>query len=144
MPTPGDCGLSETERSFEGCTAAGCHGSPQAALSALTTASLRLETLVDELESLLAQVDPNGEDAGGEIDAADPTFTVAEGAFFNMELAAFGGEGRPDPLLEFAGSATHNPFLTEQLLISSISAVEDEYGVSASPTLDLRPLLPGS
>lgn len=144
VPTPGDCGLSETERSFEGCTAAGCHGSPQAALSALTTASLRLETLVDELESLLAQVDPNGEDAGGEIDAADPTFTVAEGAFFNMELAAFGGEGRPDPLLEFAGSATHNPFLTEQLLISSISAVEDEYGVFASPTLDLRPLLPGS
>ena len=144
VPTTADCGLSEGERTFEGCTAAGCHGSAQAALSALSTATLRLQTLAEELEDLLTQVDGNLDGAGGEIDATNPTFTTAEGAFFNLHLAAFGGEGRPDPLLQYAGSATHNPFLTEQLLISSIAAVEDEYGVSASPTLDLRPLLPGS
>ena len=144
IPTAGDCGLSVAERSFEGCTASGCHGTPEVAFSALSTASLRLQTLAEELHDLLAQVDPNLEDAGGEIDAANPTFTVAEGAFFNYALAEFGGTDRPDPLLAYSGSATHNPFLTEQLLISSIAAVEDEYGVSASPTLDLRPLLPGS
>lgn len=144
IPTTDDCGLEPGERSFEGCTAAGCHGSPQAALSALSTASVRILNLAEELEDLLTQVDANLDGAGGEIDAANPVFTVAEGAFFNHALAAFGGTDRPDPLLAYTGGAAHNPFLVEQLLIASINAVEDEYGVSASPTLDLTPILPGS
>jgi hypothetical protein len=104
----------------------GCHSSEQSAASALTAASARMEFLVEELHDLLVIVDPNLSDPGGEIDPTDPTFTVAEGAFFNMELAEFGSE-------EFGtntvlGSTTHNPFLMESLLISSIAAVEDEYG----------------
>ena len=66
-------------------------------------------------------VDPNLGSAGGAISAGDP-FTVADGAFFNHELATFGSHsGR--------GSAVHNPFLIEALLIGSIEAVEEEYGV---------------
>jgi hypothetical protein len=70
-------------------------------------------------------VDPNLDEPGGEIDATNPTFTVAEGAFFNMELAEFGSAAfGTDTVL---GSTTHNPFLMESLLITSIEAVEDEY-----------------
>jgi hypothetical protein len=71
-------------------------------------------------------VDANLEDAGGEIDGTNPTFTVAEGAFFNYHLAIFGGST--------LGAAAHNPFLVRAQLLASQQAVEDEYGVSpASP-----------
>lgn len=49
-----------------------------------------------------------------------------------------------DDRLVFAGSTVHNPFLMEQLLISSIQAVEDEYGVSPTASLVLVPILPGN
>ena len=146
VPNTADCDLSSTARDFEtGCTGAGCHTSVTGVFAATVTATTRLQTLHDELEALLAIVDPNGEGAGGEIDSRDGKFTLAEGAYFNMELAAFGGSDRPDPLLAYTGAAAHNPFLTEQLLIASIAAVEDEYGVSASPSLVReRMLTPGN
>ena len=142
---PGDCDLSTTARSFDGCTGSGCHGTEQAAFSALTTGALRISVLAEELVELLEQVDPNLDAPGGEIDATNPTFTVAEGAFFNFALAEFPDEpgDRVNPLLVFAGSTVHNPFLMEQLLIASIQAVEDTYGVQASASLVLTPLLPG-
>lgn len=140
LPSTEDCGLTLEERSFVGCTASGCHTSEEGALAALASASARFEFLVEELHDLLQQVDPNGEEAGGEIDAADGIFTVAEGAFFNMEVAEFGGSGRPSPLLAYAGAAAHNPFLVEQLLIASIRAVENEYGLAAkAPAAMLTP-----
>ena len=52
----------------------------------------------------------------------NPTFTVAEGAFFNYNLAIHGGDVK--------GSAMHNPRLIPALLEASITAVEDEYGVA--------------
>ncbi|MEJ2371538.1 MAG: cytochrome c3 family protein, partial [Gemmatimonadales bacterium] len=126
LPFPNECGLSTADRGYFGCVDSGCHSSEQSAASALTAASARMEFLVEELHDLLVIVDPNLSEPGGEIDPTNPTFTVAEGAFFNMELAEFGSE-------EFGtntvlGSTTHNPFLMESLLISSIAAVEDEYG----------------
>lgn len=135
VPTAGDCALSVQARSFEGCTAAGCHGSPQAAFSALNAASSRIMDLALELRALLEQVDPNLEEPGGLIDPRDPTFTVAEGAFFNLAVAEFPLRERADPRLVFAGSSAHNPFMTEALLVASIRAVEREFGVSASPGL---------
>jgi len=135
IPTAEDCELSQEARSFEGCTASGCHGTEQAAFSALVTASTRIQDLAEELHDLLEQVDPNLTDEGGEIDPTEPTFTVAEGAFFNYALAEFPGTERIDSRMVFAGSASHNPFLMEQLLIASIDAVEEEYGVQASPAL---------
>ena len=133
VPTGGDCELSTDARTFEGCTASGCHGTQQAAFSALSTAATRIQDLSTELHDLLLQVDPGLEDAGGEIDPNDPTFTVAEGAFFNLATAEFPEGERVDARMVYAGSSAHNPFMMEQLLIASINAVEAEYGVSASP-----------
>lgn len=137
IPSTEDCGLSLEERSFTGCATSGCHTSETGALAALTAASSRLEFLVEELHDLLVQVDPNLDGEGGEIDATDGMFTVAEGAFFNMEVAEFGGTGRPSPLLAYASAAAHNPFLTEQLLIASIRAVENEYSLAATATAEM-------
>lgn len=122
IPTPGECGVSTAERSFSGCTTSGCHGSEENAALALTGAIDRIQQAADELHDILVLVDSGLEEAGGEIDPADPTFTVAEGAFFNYHLATFGNDVR--------GSTTHNPFLTEALLIASIQAVLDTYGAS--------------
>jgi hypothetical protein len=144
IPTSEDCEFTLEDRSYKGCAVGACHGgSEQAAFSALTTSATRLENLADELHDLLLQVDPNGEDEGGEIDSRNPTFTLAEGAYFNWALAEFGGLDRPDTRLAYTAAAAHNPFLIEQLLIASINAVEDEYGVTAAPGLDLTRQLVG-
>lgn len=127
---PDDCALSAQARSFDACVDSGCHGSEQAAFSALTAALTRTQNATDELHDLLTQVDPNLEAAGGAIDPTNPTFTVAEGAFFNLELAEFGNETFGTNTV--VGSTVHNPFLVEALLLASIRAVEDEYNVSAS------------
>lgn len=125
LPFPNECSLSPDARSYVGCVDSGCHNSEAAAAAALTSASERIERWVEELLELLLIVDPNLDEPGGEIDPTDPTFTVAEGAFFNMELAEFGNSDfGTDTVL---GSTTHNPFLTESLLIASIEAVEEEY-----------------
>ena len=130
-PFETDCAITTAARSFESCTAAGCHGDATAAFSALTAAVTRIQIEADRLHDQLLVVDPNLEDAGGEIDARNPTFTVAEGALFNHSLAEFGGESFGTNTV--VGSAVHNPFLVEALLIASQQAVEDEYGVSPSP-----------
>ncbi len=127
-PQPDDCELTTTARTFRGCTAAGCHGTEAVARGLLLLASGNNQTLADDLLAQLTVVDPNLEDAGGEIDATNPTFTVAEGAIFNYHLALHGGS----PL----GSSTHNPFLVEALLIASQQAVEDTYGVAPSTPID--------
>lgn len=132
-PTGEDCVLSQEARSFDGCTGAGCHTSQEGAFSALFASSGNIQFLVEELHDLLLQVDPNLDGEGGEIDAGNPVFTVAEGAFFNMELAEFGGTGRPSERLASVSAAAHNPFLVPELLRASIELVEDEYGVTASP-----------
>ncbi len=131
IPKPGDCELTVAARSYRGCAAAQCHGSQAAAAEALTIATNRIQRRADQLLAALEMVDPNLGDAGGEIDPADPTFTVAEGAFFNYNLASFGGK--------VTGSSTHNPFLVEALLLASLQAVQDTYGVlppSVSPSVN--------
>lgn len=134
LPFENGCELSTTARSFASCTDAACHGDEQAAFSALTAATTRIQLRADELLSQLVQVDPNLEDAGGEIDPNEPTFTVAEGAFFNYNLATFGSQLFGTNTV--VGSSVHNPFLVEALLIASIQAVIDQYGISPS-TVDL-------
>ncbi|HKY60851.1 MAG TPA: multiheme c-type cytochrome [Gemmatimonadota bacterium] len=127
LPFSEECDLAPPARSYVACTGGACHASEQVAFSALTAATTRIQRAADELLALLEQVDPNLGSAGGEISSGDP-FTVADGAFFNQQLATFGSHsGR--------GSAVHNPFLVEALLIGSIEAVEEEYGVSANRTV---------
>jgi predicted CXXCH cytochrome family protein len=102
-----DCAL--TERSFRSCLD-GCHGSEGAARSALVVARDRIDDLADDLDALLAQVDPGEFGNPGR-------YTTADGSRFNVQLAR-----RP-------GSEAHNPFLVEALLRASIRQVETEYGL---------------
>jgi hypothetical protein len=104
-----DCAL--TERSFRSCLN-GCHGSETAARSALLVARDRLDDLADDLDALLAQVDPSEFGNPGR-------YTTADGSRFNVQLAR-----RP-------GSEAHNPFLVEALLRASIRQVQTEYGLGA-------------
>ena len=114
--------LSTTPRSFEGCTASGCHGSQDAARSAFAVATNRIEALVTTVNALLDQV-PASEFA------VDGVETTAEGARFNAELG-----GLP-------GSPVHNPFFMEALLTATIKQVQQDYGVKASPALSLQNVL---
>lgn len=109
-----DC--PDAERTFEACASSGCHGTPEVAMTAWQTASARIGDQVEALDALIAQLPE------GELDRFDGVFTVADGAWFNSELA------------KLPGSSVHNPFLIEQLLRASITAVEDAYGVESTRT----------
>lgn len=139
IPIPGqaECDVTADARSFVGCTASGCHGTEAAAAGALRTAATRLQFLADQLHGLLNVVDPNGAAAGGEIDPTNPTFTVAEGAFYNLHLAEFGGDIRGGDAIKTWGTATHNPFMMESLLITSIQEVRRAYNLPATSTVPL-------
>ncbi|HUF11712.1 MAG TPA: multiheme c-type cytochrome [Longimicrobiales bacterium] len=128
-PTTDDCAYTVSARSWQGCTASGCHGDATAARSALISQASSVLELADSLHTLLLIVDPTGEAPGGEIDDTNPTFTVAEGAIFNFHLAKFNGEG-VDPLHSVAATTVHNPFLIETLLRASINAVQESYGLA--------------
>jgi predicted CXXCH cytochrome family protein len=88
---------------------------------------------------------------GGPIDPTNPQFTVAEGAYFNLQLAHHGtplqqdnfNVSRADSLAALAPSTVHNPFLIRSLLVWSIEAVRNEYGVSPSRASTRRPALRG-
>lgn len=108
-----DCPI--TERTFASCATGGCHGSQDAARSALTTADARIDELVEELDAmlLLPEVAPDNVQNDGR-------FTVADGAWFNSQLA------------KMKGSTVHNPFLIEQLLIATINQLITTYNLPSS------------
>ncbi|HSL71402.1 MAG TPA: multiheme c-type cytochrome [Longimicrobiales bacterium] len=118
QPIPGDCGL--TERTFRTCTASGCHGSQDAARSALTLVRARIAALAGQLDSQLDRV------PAAEFDPDDNRYSTAEGARFNWSLA------------DKNGSEVHNPFLLEALLIGSIAQVQEDYGIAPSGTVSLK------
>lgn len=118
QPTGGEC--EESERSYETCTGAGCHGSAEVARSVRATAELRIANLAEELAALLAAVPAT------EFNADDGLYTTAEGARFNHQLATW------------PGSVVHNAFLLEALLIASIEQVEEDYGVAPSSAISLQ------
>lgn len=108
VPTTGECDV--TERSFASCVE--CHGDEESARTIYLVATDRIADRVAQLEAQLAQVPET------EFDDTDGILTVAEGARFNQQLG------------EITSSAVHNPFLTEALLLGSMEAVEDEYGIA--------------
>jgi predicted CXXCH cytochrome family protein len=116
-----DCGVME--RSFEGCTQ--CH-SPQGARSAFIVANDRIDDLVRTIQPMLAQIPAS--------EFGNPArYTTADGSRFNMQLA------------QFPGSAVHNPFLIEALLVASIRQIQIEYGISpgtAAVSLERQLTLP--
>jgi predicted CXXCH cytochrome family protein len=115
----GEDECTRAERSYISCTASGCHGSQNAARSAHTTAELRLTNLATQLNAQLAKV------PSSEFSTTDNRYSTAEGARFNAQLGLM------------SGTAVHNPFLAEALLIGSIAQVQKDYGVTPSAGLDL-------
>jgi predicted CXXCH cytochrome family protein len=109
-PVPGECSIQQ--RTFRTCTGSGCHGSQNAARSAMQVVRLRLDNWNAQLQSQLARVPAT------EFNPNDGRYSTAEGARFNSQLA------------NRSGSAAHNPFLMEALLIGSIQQVQRDYGIS--------------
>ena len=110
VPRPGDPVCDLATRDFAtGCTVSGCHGSSEAAISAYTTATARIVDLIADVTAQMGSV------PAGELDPADGRFTVADGANFNLQLAAL------------PGSQVHNPFLIEQLLLATSDALAATY-----------------
>lgn len=122
-PVPGDC--EEEDKYYASCSVSGCHG-PGVAPGLLFNAQNQLNHLADQLDALLAQV------PASEFSSTDQIYTTAEGSRFNSQLA------------RLPGTAAHNPFLAEALLLASIKQVQEDYDLAAAPGLSLeRQLLPG-
>jgi nitrate/TMAO reductase-like tetraheme cytochrome c subunit len=111
-----DCAV--TQRTFKSCTGSGCHGSEDAARSAMTVVNQRVATLAAELKRLVDLV------RAREVNATDKKWTTAEGADFNYQLAVF------------KGSSIHNPFMIEALLNASIREMKTKYGLT--PTVGIN------
>lgn len=117
-----DCPIDASSRSFAGCIGSGCHSTEEGTAAIM---NLRVDFVANQAATLLGQleiVDPNLDEPGGEIDAENSTFTLAEGAFFNYNLAMHGGDVH--------ASTVHNSPWIRALLAASIAAVEAEYGVA--------------
>jgi hypothetical protein len=143
-----NCPLTVAARDWRGCTT-GCHGDATSAVSATRSATETNLSLLRDLYRMLRQIDPNLAGPGGPIDPTNTEFTVAEGAYFNAQLAHHGtplhqtgfNVSRADSLAALAPSTVHNPFLVRMLLVWSIEAVRNEYGVSPSPGFDAARLI---
>ena len=120
VPT-GATTCEDTQRSFRACTS--CHLTEGAARTALAVARSRLGRLAGEVAALLPRI------PSSEFSTTDNRISTGEGARFNMLLA------------QERGSAAHNPFLAEALLIASIRQIQLDYGLKASASLDPRPEL---
>ena len=110
LPTP-DESCAFTERTFASCS--DCHDDTTAR-TLYAVATQRIASRVSQLAAQLASV------PSSEFDPDDDVLTVGEGALFNQKLG------------EITSSAIHNPFLTEALLLGSMQAVQDEYGIAPS------------
>jgi hypothetical protein len=121
IPVPGTC--NESARTFKGCVASGCHGTEQAARSALTVARTRITNLSARLKTMIDVVRKN------EVVGNDNKWTSAEGAEFNYQLAIR------------AGSVVHNPFLTEALLTASIAEMNRRYAIPLPANIPLENVL---
>ncbi len=118
----GEC--TPQQKTFQTCAASGCHASQDVARSLQQVARQRLDLLAEQLDALLARVPAT------EFNTNDSRYTTGEGARFNHELAT-----------KFGGSAVHNPFLMEALLIASIRQVQSDYGLAPAAGLSLQPQL---
>ncbi len=122
VPTT-DTTCAVTQRLFTACTASGCHGSTDAARSAFTTSTLRIQTLNNTLKAMLKKVPAT------EFSTTDNRYSTAEGAQFNSKLA------------DMSGSVVHNPFLLEALLTGSIAQVTKDYGILPSGSVVLTNIM---
>ena len=103
------------QQSFASCATSGCHGTEETARSAYLTAQADIGDLIGQIDVLLARPEVAPDNVQN-----DGRFTIADGVWFNNQLA------------KMTGSIVHNPFLMEQLLIASIDALRDEYNIPST------------
>jgi predicted CXXCH cytochrome family protein len=126
------CDISQ--RSFAACATSGCHASGDAARAAFESLDSEMQYFANVLWD-----DVNG---NGKIDAGDTglltqvpsteftrdsIITVAEGAFFNVQL-----------LNTDRSHGVHNPPYLKALLIATIQAVQQQYALAVSPAVRAR------
>lgn len=121
-PTTEECAVSK--RDFSACTGSGCHSTPAVALSAYMTDSLRILQLQTTLSAMLAKVPAAEKDYKN-----NPALTTYKGANYNLMLS------------QKPGGWVHNPFLIESLLTSSITAVQQKYGIAPTANITLTNIL---
>ncbi len=131
LPTA-DQNCAVSAMTFRSCVATGCHASESVARSAFNTANSRIANLVTQANALITQIKAGPKATECTYSASKP-YSSCMGTQFNISVATSGG------------AATHNPFLTEQLLIASINQLKKDYNLTVSADLDLTPMfkLPG-
>jgi hypothetical protein len=134
------CAYSVAGRSWQSCTASGCHANATVALSAFNTVRNRMKFLADQLW-LNSNNDGNLQatptDGGllatlkatraGEWSTTDNILTPAEGAEFNARLCGEYNQSNSDN-----SKGIHNPFLCESLLTATINYVRSYYSLPAA------------
>lgn len=135
------CGYTAQARSWQGCTASGCHADA-------ANAAQRVQGLRADLKLLADQIWIDGDD-DEVVDAApvdqgylatikatvpsaftytDQTITPAEGAEFNVRTVGEGRYANGDKSL-----GVHNPFLARALLSASVNELRTTYGLPGPP-----------
>lgn len=113
-------------KTFRSCVATGCHGTESAARSAFNTAELRVVNLVAQANTLITQAKAGPLASECTYSSSKP-YSTCMGMQFNISLANSGG------------SAVHNPFLVEQLMLASIAQMKKDYNLTVSASFDMTP-----
>jgi predicted CXXCH cytochrome family protein len=142
------CAYTATARTWQSCTASGCHGNAEVAANIFNDSRALMKSFADQLWTDLnssgsLQAAPT--DAGllaqvmatmpGEWSTTDNMTTPAEGAEFNARLCGEYGQANSDN-----SKGVHNPFLCRALLIASINYVRSYYSLPGPSLSEQRGL----
>jgi len=143
------CAYTTVARTFNACTASGCHSSTAAAQSAFAANRSVVATLADQIwiDNLAGPANTIGvPDAGDqgllskipstEYNTTDNLITVAEGVLFDVRMVAEDRDGNGD-----RSKGVHNPFLAQALLTASIQALNATYGPFPAPPARVQAIM---
>jgi hypothetical protein len=134
------CPYTATARSWQTCSASGCHANADAAAFAFTSARSLMKFLADQLWLNLnndGSLQASPTDGGllatlkatrpAEWSTTDNVITPAEGAEFNARLCGEYNQANSDN-----SKGTHNRFLCQALLVATINYVRTYYSLPAA------------
>jgi hypothetical protein len=134
------CAYTAKARSWQSCTASGCHANAAVAANAFNTVRARMKFLADQIwlnsnnDGTLQGTPTDGGILAtlkvtrpNEWSTSDNTVTPAEGAEFNARLCGEYNQANADN-----SKGIHNPFLCEALLTSTISYLRTYYNLPAA------------
>jgi predicted CXXCH cytochrome family protein len=133
------CAFTVAARSWQSCTASGCHANAGVAAGAFATVRGRMKFLADQLwlnsnNDGTLQASPTDGGLLATLKATRPAewtgatvLTPAEGAEFNARLCGEYNQSNSDN-----SKGIHNPFLCESLLTATITYIRSYYNLPAS------------